>query len=149
MALIGAPALHRRLKALQDVPKRMQRHWAERATPLIRSDVPVRRGVSRASVRPTSRGVYGNLSVMFLDRGTKAHEEPWSGLTKTGRVSRSKRAQARTGKTLKFNVGGRTLFRKKVQKPQQRGRHFIRPDTEKALKQSGLTDIVKEWNEAA
>jgi hypothetical protein len=147
LALIGADALHRRLKALQAVPKRLQQGWAVRTVPIMRSYIQVRTGRTRASLRPSGRGILGSPVVNFLDAGTVAHDEPRSRFTKTGRLRRGKAAG--TGKVLKFNVGGRTLFRRKIHHPQTRGQHFKRPAAKRGLDESGLGIIVKQWNDAA
>lgn len=147
MALIGADALHRRLKALQRVPAQFQKDWAATTVPIMRGYIQVRTGKTRNSLRPTTRGIYGSPVVNFLNVGTKAHEEPRSKFTATGRRRRGKAAG--TGKVLKFNVGGRTLFRSKIQHPQTRGQFFKVPAMRRGLAKTGTTSIVRGWNNAA
>jgi hypothetical protein len=113
----------------------------------MRGYIQMRTGKTSRSLRPSSRGIIGSPVVNFLDAGTKAHEEPRSRFTKTGRLRRGKAAG--TGKTLKFTRGGQTLFRRRIQHPQTRGQHFKRPAMERGLDKSGLGLIVKQWNDAA
>jgi len=157
--LIGAPELHRRLKAIAAIgaPGHVGRTslssiWAEGAADAARSRVPVRTGATRGSIRPATRrgspSVVGKYTVNFIDAGAKAHVEPRQpGLTPTGRVSRRKRG---TGKILTFQVGGQTLFRKKVNKPAIAARPFKVWARDEGLRRLNWTAFVYGiWNKAA
>jgi len=157
--LIGAPELHRRLKAIAAIgaPGHVGRTslssiWADTAANAARSRVPVRTGTTRQSIQPAirrgERVVVGKYTVNFIDAGAKGHVEPRQpGLTPTGRVSRRKRG---TGKILTFQVGGRTLFRKKVNKPAIAARPFKKWAAAEGLKLLNWKAFVYGvWNKAA
>lgn len=158
MSLIGADALRRRLKALATVPaahgqSSLAVRWQQGTVRAAKPMIPVRTGTTRASIRPgaTRRGkatVVGKYTVNFIDAGSKAHVEPrQAGLTPTGRVSRRKRG---SGKVLKFQVGGQTVFRKKVNKPRIAPHPFKKAAARKGLESvNWLTMIYGLWNRAA
>jgi hypothetical protein len=156
--LQGANELRKRMRALSTVadpasreslPSRWQRGTVRAAQGMI----PVRTGETRRSIRPgtTRRGratVVGKFTVNFIDAGSKAHDEPRQpGLTKTGRVSRRKRG---TGKVLKFQMGGRTVFSKKVHKPRIAAHPFKKRAARAGLESvNWVTMIYGFWNRAA
>lgn len=157
-SLQGAAALRRRLQALASVPKETHRsslpaRWQEGTVKAAKSRIPVRTGQTRASIRPgsTRKGaatVVGKYTVNFIDAGSKAHVEPrQAGLTKSGRISRRKLG---SGKVLKFEVGGQSVFRRKVNKPSVRARPFKDWAKHKGLESvNWLTMIYGLWNRAA
>lgn len=157
--LQGAPELHRRLQAIAAIgaptgPGRttLSSIWAEGAADAARSRVPVRTGATRRSIRPATRrgnpSVVGFYTVNFIDAGSKAHVEPrQAGLTKTGRVSRRK---VGSGKLLKFQVGGKTMFRKKINKPAIAARPFKVWARDEGLRRLDWKAFVYGiWNKAA
>lgn len=128
------------------------RLWEQETSRIARGYIPVRTGETRGSVRGSSSGlngkVVGKYTVNFIDAGSKAHEEPKSRFTKTGRLRRGKAAG--TGKVLKFNDGGQTLFRRKVNKRAIAPRPFKRRSGEEGLaKVDFLAELVRLWNQAA
>jgi hypothetical protein len=152
VSLKGAPELHRRIKAIVTVPNWVGRQWAEQTTRVAKPMIPVKTGATRASVRPQFKGkqarVVGKYTVNFIDAGAKAHDEPRSRFTKTGRLRRGKAAGS--GKTLKFNSGGMTLFRRKIHKPQQTAHPFKKRAAAEGLRKvSPLREIIARWNRAA
>lgn len=131
MSLIGAGALRARLNALSRVPSLLEEEWAEATVPIMRGYIPVKTGKTRASLRPSGQGILGSPVVDFLDSGTRAHDE------------------VAHGKALKFQVGGNTLFRKRVHKPQTRGQEFKAKAGHEGLDKVGDDLIVRTWNGAA
>jgi hypothetical protein len=127
--------------------------WQDQTVRAAQRLVPVRTGETRRSIR---RGrvtgqkatVVGKYTVNFIDAGSKAHGEPrQAGLTKSGRVSRRK---VGSGKTLKFNQGGQTVFRRKVDKPRIAARPFKKRAGEQGLeKVDPLNEVIRLWNNAA
>jgi len=130
--IVGASALHSRLNALLHVAENVERTWAAGTVPIIAGYIPENTGATRGSLRATTRGIVGSPIVDFLDRGTRAHEEV-----------------ARNAKVLRFQVGGRTLFRKRVSKPQTRGQDFKDDAMRRGLDRVGDGAIIATWNGAA
>ena len=153
MALQGADALRRRLKAIGNVPREAGRDWQRATVAYARLHIPIRTGATRASIRPgvisqKKVTVVGKYTINFIDAGAKAHEEPRSRFTKTGRRRRGKAAG--TGKVLKFQIGGKTFFRRKVLKRAQAAHPFKHEAADVGLRFSNLGDrIITEWNKAA
>jgi hypothetical protein len=78
--------------------------------------------------------VYGAFWWVFVDRGAKAH-------TIFGSDGKN------PPDNLRFSVGGRTIFAKKVTHPRQSRRPFITKAAQDAFANSGLADVmVKLWN---
>lgn len=155
--LEGAAALRRRLAAIGKVPPEIAAQWAVEASKAMKRRIPVRTGETAASVRPGSRrrktggvvgGVVGSRVVNFIDAGSVAHDIPRSRFTKTGRLRRGKAAG--TGKVLKFDVGGQTIFRKRVHKRAIAARPLkVKSILEGLDKVHPLREIVKRWDRAA
>jgi len=161
VSLKGGAELHKRLRAISAISAPADRgresslaaRWQVNTTRIARQMVPVRTGETRRSIRPgTSRRgrttVVGKFTVNFIDAGSKAHDEPRQpGLTPSGRVSRRKRG---TGKVLKFQMGGATIFRKKVHKPRIAAHPFKkRAAREGLVAVNWATMIAGLWNRAA
>lgn len=160
MSLQGADALRRRLRALRSAPQTsgtssLARRWQEETVRAAQPMVPIGpTGETRRSIRPGPNRhgnptVVGKYTVNFIDAGSRAHTEPrqFSMLTPTGRVSRRKRG---SGKVLKFNEGGQTMFRKKVNKPAIRARPFKKAAARKGLERVNFgAFVVGLWNRAA
>lgn len=156
--LTGAKALQSRFKALATIPaatgsSSFARHWQEGTVRAAKPMIPRRTGATRESIRPgaTRRGnatVVGKYTVNFIDAGSKAHVEPrQAGLTKTGRISKRKRG---SGKVLKFEMGGQTFFRRKVNKPRIAARPFKKEAGRKGLRAADWSEfVIGIWNRAA
>jgi hypothetical protein len=135
VSLIGASALRNRLRAIEDIGRPISQRWADSAVRRIQSRIPVRTGQTRRSVHAsTSRDgaqVLGSPVVNFLSSGTKAHDE------------------SPHKKVLRFQVGGQTVFSKKVHKPATLGKHFAGPAATQALSDTHMADtLVEAWNRA-
>jgi len=166
-SLLGAADLHKRFKALNAAiePGRgvtfpsqsVAYRWQQGTAKAARTRIPVRTGETRRSVRPGNwkgrPAVLAKYTVNFIDAGSKAHDEPRSMLTPTGRVSRRKRnISGKTGQPLrlKYQMGGRTVFSKKVHKPRIAARPFKKWAAEEGLIAiNWLTFVVGVWNRAA
>jgi hypothetical protein len=157
--LLGGAELHKRLKALASVPAAsgnagFGRLWQNATVRAARPMIPVRTGATRASIRPglNRKGtvtVVGKYTVNFIDAGSKAHVEPrqFSKFTPTGRISKRKRG---SGKVLKFQVGGQTMFRRKVNKPKIAAHPFKKAAGRKGLDAANWSEfIIGLWNKAA
>jgi hypothetical protein len=152
-ALRGADQLRRRLQAVRGVFRTLAPDWQEATARAARPMIPVRTGETRRSIRAgrvtgMKATVVGKYTINFIDAGSKAHSEPrQAGFTKSGRVSRRK---VGSGKVLKFNEGGQTLFRRKVNKPRIAAHPFKREAAEKGLRSvSPLRRLIDLWNRAA
>jgi hypothetical protein len=148
--LRGADGLRKRLRAISGMFRTLAPRWQHAAVEAARPRVPVRTGETRRSLRPgkisgSRATIVGKYTVNFIDAGSKAHDEPRSRLTATGRVSRRKGS----GKVLKFERGGQAMFRRKVHKPRIAARPFKREAAEEGLKKSGpLQEVIRLWNRA-
>jgi hypothetical protein len=153
MSLQGAPELLRRIRAIKTIFRTAGAAWQDETSRYARAHIPVRTGATRASVRGgtltgTRAKVVGKYTVNFIDAGSKAHDEPRSRFTKTGRLRRGKAAG--TGKVLKFQRGGQTMFRRKVSKRAIAARPFKKESGREGLRKVALLDrLIKLWNEAA
>jgi hypothetical protein len=160
-ALIGAGALHKRLRAIGSVAVRggMGRNslvaaWQKGTVAAAKTRIPRGpTGETQRSIRP-GRGatVVGKYTINFIDAGSKAHTEPRSNLTPTGRVSRRKRNLGRTGQplVLKFNKGGHIMFRKKVNKPSIAAHPFKKWAGEQGVRKVPWNSFITGlWNRAA
>lgn len=130
--LVGGSALRARLAALATVPPAFAGEWAEETKDRIQATKPssTRPASSKFSTKVTERraGVYGAFWWIFVDRGTKAHD-----------------IVARKAKALRFQMGGQTIFARKVRVPRMRRRPFITRAAQDSLR--GGTDlIIKTWN---
>ena len=140
MALRGSPELRRRLKAIKTVFKPAGREWADyTAQEAKRRVAPYRdSGKTQASIRRRNASqkkatVVGWYPVNFIDAGAKGHD------------IKPKRARM-----LKFQVGGRTVFAKKVHKRAQPAHPFKKASGEAGLRKVDiLADLIELWNRAA
>lgn len=106
---------------------------------LSKPSVPIgKTGKGRRSVRVknasmTRASVSAVYYVAILDKGAKAHT-----------------ITARRSSSLVFPIGGRTVFAKQVHKPEQRGLHFAKRASERAIRENPLAQTcVDLWNKAA
>ncbi len=155
MSLQGADGLRRRLHAISAPAARnaFARQWQEATVRAAQPMIPVRTGATRASIRPgrTRAGnatVIGRFTINFIDAGSKEHTEPRSRFTATGRLRRGKAAG--TGKVLKFQAGGQTIFARKVNKRRIAARPFKHAAALKGLETANFaTRLLALWNRAA
>lgn len=138
MALRGGPQLRARLKAIKTVFKPVGRKWTDKTVNLAQSRVRVVTGKTRASIRRqnasmTRASVVATGGARFLEAGAAPH------------VIAAKRMS-----TMKFNVGGRPVFAKRVRHPGSPKQPFLRPSGADALREIDiLSDLVDLWNQAA
>ena len=140
MALKGSPELRRRLKAIKTVFKPAGKDWTEKTVAAAKRRLAssVDTGATRASVRRRNASmvkasVVGKYPVNFIDAGTKAHD-----------------IVPRRARVLRFDVGGRTVFARKVHKRATAARPFKKASGEEGLRQVNiLRDLVDLWNKAA
>lgn len=136
--LKGSPELRRRLRAIKTAFKPVARQWADETVALMKPAIPVRTGKTRRSIRrgratTKSAKVVGSYVTNFIDAGTKAHT-----------------IVPKKGKTLRFEVGGRPVFAKKVNHPRVAARPFKKAAASVALQKIDVAgDLVRLWNEAA
>lgn len=138
MKLQGASALRSRLKAIRGVFKPIGRDWADETVRLARSRVTVRTGKTLRSIRRRNASqkraaVVATFGARFIEGGTKEHDITPRKMT-----------------ALKFNVGGRTIFSKKVHKRATPAQPFLHRSARDALaEREMLADLIKLWNEAS
>jgi hypothetical protein len=114
------------------------RTWADATAEEMRRRVPVRTGNLKRSLRRKNATakratVFGHYTANFVDAGSKAHD-----------------IEARRAPALIFNVGGRTIFAKKVHKQRIAARPFKRPAAEAALRRHPMSqELIDQWNRAA
>lgn len=145
----GGPELRARLAAVASSQTRVDiaRTWQQNATRGIRSDAPRRTGRGQASVRPgivsdRKAVVRGAYWLIFIDRGTKAHDIRPKGVSGSGRGGRS------NTKALKFEVGGKTVFARKVHRRRMPRKPFITKAAQDALREHPMSnEIVQAWNQ--
>lgn len=136
--IIGGPDLRARLNAVANAEYTAE--WAADTIELIRhTKPPSKRSESNrwsAKWNRTRAAVYGAYWWVFVDRGTKRHE-----ITGTGNPKRN------PPYSLKFQVGGRTIFSRKVTHPRTTRRPFITKAAQEALAGSSMAKlIIKSWN---
>jgi hypothetical protein len=138
MALRGSRELRRRLKAIRTVFKPVGRTWARETVRLASSRVRVETGKTKRSIRVKNASqrkasVEARYGARFLEAGAQAH------------TLRAKKFDA-----MKFNVGGRPVFAKRVKHPGSPKQPFLRPSAADALDDADmLQELLKLWNQAA
>lgn len=136
--LKGSDDLKARLKAIKLSFKPAGKAWAEATSDAMKPLTPVRTGKGRQSIRVKNASqklatVQALWYIHILDVGAKAHD-----------------ITAKRANTLVFTTGGRTIFAKKVHKPQARGMGFARKASQIGLQRAPLAEeIIKQWNAAA
>lgn len=137
-SLQGAPQLRARLKAIRQVGKPILRAWGDETVILARPHIPVRTGKTRASVRVThstlrKTTVGGDYPINFINAGTVAHD-----------------VVAKNAKTLRFTVGGKPMFAKRVHIPAKGARPFKRSVGLDAIYRMKMVDrLITLWNSAS
>lgn len=138
MELIGAPALHRRFAALEEVGSEVGRTWAEQCLEEMRARVPVRTGATRESLHLESADsngarITGSKVAVILDSGTTSYD--------VAPVSR---------RVLRWGGAGLPTFRPRARHPRLRGLNYRRAAAEHAIESERTTSvIVDKWNGAA
>lgn len=135
MTLHGANELRNRLNALRGTGQAVAQGWAEESERGMRAEIVRRTGETAASVHAEADAgggrVLGSPVVIFLSGGTRAHEE-----------------RPHNAQVMRFQVGGRTIFTKRVQHPATRGNPRILQAAADAI--SGMASAVyRLWNGAA
>jgi hypothetical protein len=136
MTLRGAREFRHRLEAIRHTAESVAQDWADEDVRRVRSEIQRRTGETAASVHVESvtlegARVVGSPVVNFLASGTKAHIEVPTN------------AQA-----MRFVIGGRTIFSKRVNHPATKGNPSIRQAAGDALR--GFSDaLYRLWNKAA
>ena len=137
MGLQGADELRARLNAIAGAGEGLAERWAEEHIRRTRSQINNRTGDTAASLRAeVSRDgarVTGSPVVTYLRDGTQAHEE-----------------RPVNAKALRFQIGSRTIFSKRVFKPATRGNPALGDAHRDALDDASFADeVVDRWNGAA
>lgn len=135
MTLHGAREFRNRLHAISDVGSEIADQWADESVRGIRDEIPRVTGVTATSVHAdgvTNSGarVVGSPVVLYLARGTRAHE------------------QKAHGAAMHWKDGGRSVFSKRVHHPATQGNPRILEKAADAL--HGFAEAVyRRWNGAA
>jgi hypothetical protein len=138
MRLRGAPELRARLQALKVAFKPIGRKWAETTVTVMRPQVPVKTGKGRSTVRVKNASMTrATVSAIYymgiLDKGAKAHT-----------------FGPRRAKMLRFEVGGRTVFAKRVTQRARAGMGFAGRAGREALRRNPMAaTLIGQWNRAA
>lgn len=138
MALKGSRELRRRLKAIRQVFKPVGRAWADETVTRSRRYVPKVTGKTARSIRRKNASqkkatVQAIYTARMLMKGSKPH------------AMTPKKFQA-----MRFEVGGRPVFAKKIRHPGHRGNDFAERAAKEALQRNPMADeLIQLWNEAA
>ncbi len=136
--LKGGDDLRKRIRALKLAFKPIGRQWGDNAVREMRPHVPVLTGKSRASIRVGNNTqkrttVRGAFTLYFIDAGTKQHD-----------------IVPKKAKMLRFPIGGRTIYSRKVHQRGLRARPFRERSAREALRKTdGAEALIREWNRAA
>jgi hypothetical protein len=136
VTLRGAAQLRSRLSAIEHSGRTVAQQWADEGARRTRAQIQRRTGATAASVRSqdvsdTGAQLVGSAVVIYLAKGTKAHEQA-----------------PVNAKAMRFEVGGQTIFSKKVHHPATQGNPRILDAARGAL--TGFADIIRGlWNAAA
>ncbi len=137
MALKGKSQLNARLRAIKQTFKPIGKAWATDDVAENRRRVPVRTGRLQRSFRVRNASqrkatVVGHFSANFVDAGTKQHDEKAH------------------GNAMRFAVGGKTIFAKKVHHRGSKAQRFKREAALEALRKNPMAvELIKQWNNAA
>jgi hypothetical protein len=138
VSLQGGPQLRARLKALKLAFKPVGKAWAETTIAVMRPQAPHRTGRGAASLRVKNatqkRATVSAIYYMaILDKGSKAHT-----------------IVPRKAKTLRFEVGGKAVFARRVNIRARQGTHFAIRAAKEALRRNPMAEsLIAEWNAAA
>lgn len=138
MTLHGADDFRRRLRAIADSGEGLAERWAEDSIERMRSEINHRTGQTGASLQVGSASnsgasVLGSRVITYLAGGTRAHEQ-----------------RPRRAKAMKFEIGARTIFTKRVQHPATAGNPDLANAPREALEDLDFADeVIGRWNGAA
>lgn len=138
MSLKGGPELKRRLRAIQLTFKPVGRKWADHTAEAGRDMVPVRTGRLRKSIRRKNATmkratVAAHYTATFVDGGTKAHD-----------------IVAKTGGSLAFKSGNRSVFARKVHHRGARAQPFKKRAAREGMRKTPMAkELIDLWNKAA
>lgn len=136
--VIGGDALKRRILALGEAAQPMGRAWADETARQAKSQVPVRTGRLRKSIRRKNASkkratVVAHFTATFVDAGTKAHT-----------------ITAKKGSLRFTGAAGRTVFARSVHHRGARAHPFVKKAAHRALERTVNSDaFVAAWNKAA
>lgn len=145
LTIKGGPELKARLASLASAPSQMLGQWQSATVSRSRSTAPSRTGRGRASIHAakltdTRAEVRGAYWLIFVDRGTKAHDIRPKSLSGSGRGGPG------TAKALKFDYRGQTIFTRKVHRRRMKRRPFLTQAAQEAFKGGAWVDVVqKAW----
>jgi hypothetical protein len=138
MALKGKRQCQARMRALSKAFKPIGRQWGDLVVSEMKPKIPVKTGKSRRSVRVANNTmkkttVKGRFTLYFRDAGTKPHD-----------------IVPRKAQALRFPIGGRTMFSRKVHQRGLRAHPFRERAAREALRRTpAAATVIKEWNRAA
>lgn len=138
MALKGSRELRRRLKAIRTVFKPVGRRWADDTANRARRYVPkktgrIARSIKRKNASQKRATVSANYRARMLMAGSRPH------------VIRPKKMQA-----VRFNVGGKPRFAKRVKHPGHGKNDFAERAAKEALAKNPMAEeLIRQWNQAA
>lgn len=136
MTLKGVDGLRHRLEAMERSTRTIPPKWGQTFVRVAQPMIPVRTGATRRSVHLAEAGadsasIRGSAVAVLIDTGTRAHEEDAG------------------GGVLRFPVGPRTVFARRVHHPGTRARKWRRRAAEEAARRTRMADtIIEAWNRA-
>ena len=136
--LKGTTQLRARMMAIKRSFKPIGKKWAETTVSEMRPSAPRRTGKGAASIRvknaSMTRATVSSIYYMsILDKGHKAYP-----------------VVPRKGNVLRFQVGGNTVFARKVNIPARSGMGFAGRAANSSLRQNPMAQtLIDEWNKAA
>lgn len=142
----GFPELRARLAAIARSGREIGGAWQAGTTSKARQTAPARTGRGRASIHAaeltdTRAVVRGAYWLIFIDRGTKAHDIVPKGISGSGRGGKS------NTRALKFEYRGKTIFAKRVHRRRMKRRPFLTAAARDSLRANLMSnEIVKLWN---
>lgn len=138
----GGPDLKARLSAISRPFLEIGAEWQQNAVKYARSGAPSRTGHGRSSIHPAAltprqADIRGAYYLIFIDRGTKAHE-----IRAPGHGTYAKKAKA-----LRFEYRGQTIFAKAVHRRRMARRPFLTKAAQDAIRAPLMADsIIGLWN---
>jgi hypothetical protein len=146
MTLKGGPELRARLQALTGTERKVYVDWKAAGVPAMRNVCPRNTGHASGSIRGVYGGehraaIVGDYWLIFVDRGTKAHDIRPKSVSGSGRGGRG------TARALKFEYKGQTVFARKVHRRAMRRRPFITQAAREAARTAlSAETIIGLWN---
>jgi hypothetical protein len=145
LRVTGFPELRARLSAVATAGPQILGKWQFGTVQKARSTAPSRTGRGRASIHAsrltdTRAEVRGAYWLIFMDRGTKAHDILPKGISGSGRGGKS------NTKALRFEWKGETVFARKVHRRRMRRRPFLTKAAQDSLRAGGTDEMIGLWN---